>query len=188
QLVFAGNGWFVKSKNIDAYKGVDPAGRIAVIFGNPNTQARGVTRADYGKQGEEYMNPSDYARSKGVVGLIYVADSQYFSNWQRNRQRIERGSAVVVKFQTQTPATPLPSIVITPETANTLFDGETQTASVILNASSGSTAATPPAPFLLRDQKKITMNVASTTETVPTQNVVAVWEGSDPVLKAEYVA
>ena len=32
------------------------------------------------------------------------------------------------------------------------------------------------------------MNVANNTETVPTQNVVAVWEGSDPVLKAEYVA
>jgi Zn-dependent M28 family amino/carboxypeptidase len=32
------------------------------------------------------------------------------------------------------------------------------------------------------------MNVASNSETVPTQNVVAVWEGSDPVLKAEYVA
>ena len=32
------------------------------------------------------------------------------------------------------------------------------------------------------------MNVANNTETVPTQNVVAVWEGSDPVLKTEYVA
>ena len=64
---------------------------------------RGVTRADFGKQGEEYMNPSDYARSKGVVGLIYVPDFQYLANWQRNRQRImERGSTVVAKFQTQT--------------------------------------------------------------------------------------
>src|SRR5215216_1687836 len=36
QLVFAGTGWFVKSKDIDAYKGVDPTGKIAVIFGTPN--------------------------------------------------------------------------------------------------------------------------------------------------------
>src|SRR5262245_54417681 len=35
QLVFAGNGWFVKSKEIDAYKGIDPAGKIAVLFGSP---------------------------------------------------------------------------------------------------------------------------------------------------------
>src|SRR5215813_2731972 len=116
QLVFAGNGWFVKSKDIDAYKGIDPAGRIAVIFGTPNMSPRGVTRADYGKPGEEFMNPSDYARSKGVIGLIYVPDFQYFANWQRNRQRImERGSTVVAKFQTQAAAAAsLPSIVISP--------------------------------------------------------------------------
>src|SRR6266550_8020328 len=31
-LVFAGNGWFVKSKNIDAYKGIDARGKIAIIM------------------------------------------------------------------------------------------------------------------------------------------------------------
>lgn len=188
QLVFAGNGWFVKSKGIDAYKGVDPAGRIAVIFGNPNTQPRGVTRADYGKQGEEYMNPSDYARSKGVAGLIYVPDAQYLNNWRLRQRFVERGSTVVAKFQSQTATTPLPSIVITHDAANTILAGETQTAAATLNASNGSLPATLPESFLLSDQKKITMNVVNTTETIPTQNVVAVWEGSDPVLKAEYVA
>jgi len=188
QLVFAGNGWFVKSKQMDAYKGIDPAGRIAVVFGTPNSPPRGVSRADFGKQGEEFMNPSDYARSKGVVGLIYVPDFQYLANWQRNRRQLmERGSTVVAKFQTQSTA-PLPSIVISPEIANVLFAGERQSASGIFNASYGSTGTTLPASFLMMDQKKITMNVASNTETVPTQNVVAVWEGSDPVLKAEYVA
>jgi len=189
QLVFAGNGWFIKSKDIDAYKGVDPAGRIAVIFGTPNMSPRGIARADFGKPGEDYMNPSDYARSKGVVGLIYVPDFQYFANWQRNRQRImERGSTVVAKFQPQTASTTVPSIVISPETANLLFTGERQTASGIFNASYNSTGTALPASFLISDQKKITMSVANNTEIVPTQNVVAVWEGSDPVLKAEYVA
>ena len=188
QLVFAGTGWFVKSKQIDAYKGVDPAGRIAVIFGTPNVSPRGVARAEFGKQGEDFMNPSDYARSKGVVGLIYVPDFQYLANWQRNRQRVmERGSTVVAKFQTQT-TPPLPSIVISPETANMIFAGERQTASGIFNTSYSSTPSSLPASFLISDQKKITMSVANDTETVPTQNVVAVWEGSDPLLKAEYVA
>jgi hypothetical protein len=190
QLVFAGSGWFVKSKDIDSYKGIDPKGRIAVIFGSPSTNAypRGVSRADLGKVGEDFMNPSDYARSKGVVGLIYVPDFQYLANWQRNRQRItERGLTVVSKLQTQT-ATPQPSIVISPEIANVLFVGERQTASSIFNASYNSTGGTLPASFLITDQKKITMTVANNVETVSTQNVVAVWEGSDPVLKAEYVA
>ncbi|HEY0367837.1 MAG TPA: M20/M25/M40 family metallo-hydrolase, partial [Pyrinomonadaceae bacterium] len=188
QLVFAGTGWLVKSKDIDAYKGVDPAGRIAVIFGTPNMPPRGITRADFGKTGEDSMNPNDYARSKGVAGLIYVPDFQYLANWQRNRQRLmERGSTVVAKFQTQT-ATPLPSIVISPEMANAIFAGERQSASGIFSASYNSTGTAVPASFLMSDQKKIAMSVVSNTETIPTQNVVAVWEGSDPVLKAEYVA
>lgn len=185
QLVFAGSGWFVKSKEIDAYKGIDPAGRIAVVVGTPNMAPRGVTRADFGKPGEDFMNPSEYARSKGVVGLIYVPDFQYLANWQRNRQRLmERGSTVVAKFQTQT-TSPLPSIVISPEAANALFVGEQQSATAVFNTSSESS---PPAPFLMSAQKKVSMNVANNVETIPTQNVVAVWEGSDPTLKAEYVA
>jgi hypothetical protein len=182
-LVFAGNGWFVKSKNIDAYKDIDPKGRIAVIFGTPNMQPRGISRSDYGKQGEDYMNATDYARSKGVIGLIYVADLQYVANWQRNRQRVERGAIGVVKFQQNQPAPALPSIIVSPEMANSLFVGEQRAAGIF--------TAPPenlPAPFLMNESKTVSFNLASNTEIVSTQNVVAVWEGSDPVLKSEYVA
>jgi hypothetical protein len=185
QIVFAGSGWFIKSKEIDAYKGIDPAGKIAVVFGAPNTFPRGVTRSELGKQGEDSMSPIEYARRKGVAGLIYVPDFQYLANWQRNRQRLlERGSTVVARFQTQT-AAPLPSIVISPEMANVIFAGERQSASMLFNASYG---AGQPTSFAMNEQKRITLNVANNTETIPTQNVVAVWEGSDAVLKNEYVA
>jgi Zn-dependent M28 family amino/carboxypeptidase len=184
-LVFAGNGWFVKAKEIDAYKDINPAGKIAVIFGTPNSRPRGISGADLGKQGEDSMNPVDYARQKGVVGLIYVPDFQYLANWQRTRLRIvERGSTVVAKFQPQNVA-PLPSIVVSPEIANALFAGERQSASGIFNASYGTNL---PTPFAMSEQKKISLSLAQNTETVPTQNVVAVWEGGDPVLKSQYVA
>lgn len=184
-LVFAGSGWFIKSKDIDAYKGIDPTGKIAVIFGTPNSPPRGVTRADFGRPGEGFMNPGDYARSKGVVGLIYVADLQYLANWQRNRQRLmERGAIGVVKFQNPTTTQALPTIVVSPEMANSLLVGERQSQGIFNASVDGSL----PAPFLMNDSKKVSLNIASSSETIPTQNVVAVWEGGDPVLKSEYVA
>lgn len=185
QLVFAGNGWFMKSKQFDAYKDINPAGRIAVIFAIPGALPRGASRADLsGKSGEDFMNPVEYARSKGVTGLIWVADSQYPANFMRNRQRLlERGSVSVAKFQPATTTPSVPSIVISMDAAKALFEGEKDAESIL---SSG--GANLPAPFLMNDQKKMMLNVASNTETVPTQNVVAVWEGGDPALKSEYVA
>ena len=185
QLVFAGNGWFLKSKQMDAYSGVDASGKIAVVVGTPNSPPRGVVRADFGKQGEDFLNASDYARKVGAVGIIYIPDFQYLANWERNRQRImERGTTVVAKFQTQTSA-PLPSIVVSPEVANSIFLGETQSAVGIFNASYGQSL---PASFALNPTKTMTLSLTSKSEIVPTQNVVAIWEGSDPVLKDEYVA
>ncbi|HEY6805095.1 MAG TPA: M20/M25/M40 family metallo-hydrolase [Pyrinomonadaceae bacterium] len=185
QLVFAGNGWLVKSKGIDAYKGIDATGKIAVVFGAPSLTLRGTTRAELGKPGEDYMTPSDYARKVGAVGLIYIPDYQYLANWERNRQRLmERGTTVVAKFQAQT-TPPLPSIVVSPEVANSIFIGEASTATAIFNASY---TATLPAPFVLNASKKMSVNISARTEDIPTQNVVGIWEGSDPVLKSEYVA
>ena len=191
QLVYAGSGWFVKSKDLDSYKGIDANGKIAVIFGTPGFRApalpRGVTRADLGKAGEDSMTPTEYARKVGVVGIIYVADYQYLSTWEQTRQRLmDRGTTVVAKFQTPT-TEPLPSIVVTPEVASSIFVGErTTTAAMIFNALS-SGAALPPS-FVLNAGKVANINLSPLVETIPTQNVVGIWEGSDPVLKDEFVA
>ena len=185
-LVFAGSGWLVKSKDLDPYKGIDPTGRIAIIFGTPNQSPRGISRQELGKIGQDSIAPIEYARQKGVAGIIYVPDPMYVANWPRIRVRVmERGATYVAKFQTQQPPPSLPSVVVSPEVVNTLFTGEREPGSTILNATS---AATLPAPFALNDDKKVTLSAGNTTETIPTQNVVAIWEGSDPKLKEEYVA
>jgi Zn-dependent M28 family amino/carboxypeptidase len=186
-LVFAGSGWLVKSKGLDAYKGIDPAGKIAIIFATPNQSPRGVSRQELGKIGEDSIAPIEYARQKGVVGIIYVPDPMYVANWPRIRVRVmERGATYVARFQTQQQAPPsLPSVVVSPDVVNSLFSGEREQGSSILNATS---AATLPAPFALSDDKKVMLSAGNTTETIPTQNVVAIWEGSDPKLKEEYVA
>jgi Zn-dependent M28 family amino/carboxypeptidase len=188
-LVFAGNGWFVKSKNIDAYKDIDAKGKIAVIFVSPNAPPRGVRFSDLrGKQGDEWMNSADYARKQGVAGLVYVPDFQYLANWDRNRQRtMERGVTVVEKF-TQQNGPAVPAIIASPKLANAIFQGEKQTATQLFEQSYGGTSEALPAAFALSTEKKLSLNVALKNETLSTQNVVGIWEGSDPVLKDEYVA
>ncbi len=187
-LVFAGNGWYVKSKNIDSYKNIDATGKIAVIFATPNSNPRNVRFGDLGKSGDDYMNPADNARKHGAVGLIYVPDFQYLANWERNRQRtMERGATLVEKFMT-TAGTSLPTIVISPKIANVLFLGERQTAPTIFEKFYGGNSEDQTEPFVMSSEKNLKLKISVKNETLGTQNVVGVWEGSDPVLKDEYVA
>ena len=186
QLVFAGSGWFVKSKNIDSYKGIDAKGKIAIVFAPIEGPPRGVTRADIsGKRGEDWMGPAEYAFKQGALGIVIVPDFQYLANWESNeiRQR-ERVATTVEKFQTAS-SSQSSGIVVTPRIANLLFQGEKQTATQIYEAAFG---GQPLEPFVLSAQKRLSINIRLKPQVATTQNVVAVFEGSDPVLKNEYVA
>jgi len=186
QMVFAGNGWLVKSKNIDAYKGIDAKGKIAVIFGPPSGTPPGIRNSDLtGKRGEDWMNAAEYAQKQGVAGIVIVPDFQYLANWDRNRARMaERGITRVDKFQAPVGAL-IPQLVISPRVANVLFQGERQNAQSIFESVY---AGQSPEPFALNPDKKLSAVVKIKSEPATTQNVVAVFAGSDPVLKNEYVA
>jgi Zn-dependent M28 family amino/carboxypeptidase len=69
--------------------------------------------------------------------------------------------------------------------ANALFEGEKFDAATLV--SKNEKGESVPA-FELNSSKKVTVTIAIKAERPMTQNVVAVWEGGDPVLKNEYVA
>jgi Zn-dependent M28 family amino/carboxypeptidase len=185
-LVFAGNGWFFKAKNVDGYKDIDAKGKIAVIFTPPDGLPRGFSPTDLGgKRGEDWIDPTEYARKQGAVGLIIVPGFQFLANWQRNFNRMTEGGATSVeKFQAATPAA-LPTIIASPRLANLLFQSERQNATTLFETTSGNTL---PAAFALNPEKKISMKIVGKHNELSTQNVVAIFEGSDPLLKDEYVA
>jgi len=185
-LVFAGNGWFIKSKNVDAYKGLDAKGKIAIIFSPPEGLPRGISRSDLaGKRGEDWMDPAEYARKQGVIGIVIVPDFQYLANWSRNYARIaDRGNPTVQKFQAAA-GPPIPGFIASPRVSNILFQAEKQNATSIFEATYGGQS---PEPFALNPEKKLSITVKNKSDALSTQNVVAVFEGSDPVLKEEYVA
>jgi Zn-dependent M28 family amino/carboxypeptidase len=183
-LVYVGHGWVVKAKNINAYQGIDVAGKIMIVAGSGFP--RGVTPNDLsGKQGEDWERPGDYAQKHGAKGVIMVPSFPTLTNWEQGRQNaVERGSVSVEKFQRPGTAQ-VPTITVSARMLNALFQRERQNAAMIFNRGA---AGEPVEAFDLNPDKKVSFTVTVKSESVFTQNVVAVLEGSDPVLKNEYVA
>lgn len=186
-LVYAGHGWFIKSKNIDAYQGVEVKDKIVVINVTDGFP-KGVTPQDLrtGKQGVDWADPPTYAQMRGAKGIVGIASPQFVQRWEGMRQRLqERAPATVEKFQAVAGPTPIPRLVISPKMAAALMAGEKQTLEAIMT---GLAANEPVASFDFNPAKQMSFTVAVKNERPMTQNIVAVWEGGDPVLKHEYVA
>lgn len=174
-MVYATHGWVIKSKNIDAYQGIDVKGKIVVVTsGFP----QGVTFNDLSQagRGKDWFEPTLAAKTNGAVGVIVIASQQTTNNWERTRSQQERERFVLP--QASNNETVLPSITISTQAAPKLFEGETK--NPLSDKSVGA--------FELNADKKISISVANSVSTTYTQNVVAVLEGSDPKLRSEYVA
>lgn len=180
-LVFAGTGWVVKAKNLDSYQGVDVKDKIIVVVGTGFP--RGIARGDLaGVMGTDWSSPTVYAQQHRAKGVLIIPDANALLTWEQLKARsLQPPRSVIEKFSTQPSTPPVPSIVMSMKMATALLDGEKVTAVSVANA--------PEVPaFDLSSSKNVTITVAVKTERPTTQNVVAVWEGGDPVLKNEYVA
>ena len=187
-LVFAGNGWVIKSKNLNPYEGVDVKGKIIVVMGQPFPGfPRGVTRADLaGRQGTDWSSPTNYAQQHGAKGVLVIADPQTLQNWEQLRARAAQGGRLTVeKFTTQQSAPTVSNVLMSMNMANALLKGEKLDAAALASKLSAGEALPT---FELSSGKNVKINITVKNERPMTQNVVAVWEGSDPNLKNEYVA
>src|SRR5258706_4993406 len=132
-LVYVGHGWVVKSKNIDAYKGIDVKDKIVVVFGEGMPQ--GITRADLtGKMGEDWISPALYAQQHGAKGVLAIADYGMLLRWDQTRQRLSGGPPPrpqVEKFMAQAgPAVPVDWLA--PQIATAVFQGRKCSASSLV--------------------------------------------------------
>lgn len=181
QLVFVGHGWVIKSKNINAYEGIDVKDKILVVsIGLP----KGVQQGDLtGKLGEDYESVYSYAAKHGAKGIVNIPRSVQLTSWDASTRQAFSGGRVML--ETGKTDDSLPEIVASAKLVNAIFQGEAiDGAEVLKQADSRDLAAS----FALKADKKITIDVKGNVETLPTQNVVAIWEGSDPTLKEEYLA
>ena len=188
-LVFAGYGWVIKSKNVNPYEGIDVKDKIIVVMGQPFPGLpRGVTRAELaGRQGVDWSSPANYAQQHGAKGVLVIPDPQTLQSWEQIRARASQGGRLVVeKFATtQQNAPAVSNVLMSMDMTTALLKGEKFDATTLVNKSNAGEALPS---FELSSGKNVTVNVTVKNERPMTQNVVAVWEGSDPKLKNEYVA
>jgi Zn-dependent M28 family amino/carboxypeptidase len=181
-LVFGGTGWMHKAKGIDALAGVDVKGKIVILYGgnSPNGLPAGLTFADLqqGKQGVDWATPVANAAMKGAIGIINIASPRIQANWARSSQG--GGGGVQIENLRDTPAgaqATLPVVTINQNVVKTLFEGES--ANPLTNADAKA--------FALQGSKTANFTIKGKVTKIPTQNVVGMIEGSDPVLKKEMI-
>jgi Zn-dependent M28 family amino/carboxypeptidase len=188
KIVYAGNGWMIKSKNLNPYAGIDVKGKIIAVFGEGQLGGRslvplpaGVTQADLtGTRGTDWADAVSYARDNGAAGVMVLSSNFLNDNWSAVTANFGRSRTVVDKLTPATPAdqsgTPLPTVFIASrKLTNAIFAGESA------NPLAGATNS-------FDVSKDFSVSISVKPEIVWTQNVVALWEGSDPVLKNEMVA
>ncbi len=180
-IVYAGHGWVIKSKNINAYQNIDVKDKIVVVA---NSLPKGVTFNDLqGKMGEDWSSPGIYGSANGARAVIAIGSFGNLANWKGSRwNQTEKGD---LEFKAPSFQVKIPTITATPRLINAIFQGEKSSAGNIFTKAVQQDFVEP---FDLSSNKKISLNVAVKSDTVYTQNVIGVLEGSDPVLKNEYVA
>ncbi len=179
-VVFGKDGWMVKSKGIDAFAGVDVKDKIVVLSSSGFSQSTiiprpsGVTNEDLkGVAGVDWANPMTYAKKNGASAVVVIAPPQLQGMWPRLRNFLGRGSLYVDKLRESNSGGDLPTFLVSEKVASAIFNGE---------------AADRTSATAFETKKNAKASAATKIEKLMTQNVVGIWEGSDPVLKNEMVA
>ncbi|MDP1677297.1 MAG: M28 family peptidase [Bacteroidota bacterium] len=182
-LVYVGHGYILKEKNIDPYEGISVKGKIMVVLGG---FPQGTSRGDFrGKIGIEYDSPANYAKTNGALGIITIPSARVLGEWEKTKNNVvEKGDLSVPAFIKPDAPPAVPSINASAKLIDALFSGEEIGVTSMSNRSSADSVL----PFALSSEKKVTISVAVKTDTLFTQNVAAILEGSDKKLKEEYVA
>lgn len=181
-LVYVKNGYILQDKNINPYTGIDVKGKIMVILGG---YPQGVKISEFkGKKGVDYDTPTNYAKNSGAVGIIALPSKNGLARWEKNQSQYVDEGEVSVAYFLDKEKQEVVVVSASQAMAGSLLAGEGAPVSMLLDPASADSVA----PFEFSAKKKVSLGISTTIDTLMTQNVVAVLEGSDAQLKKEYVA
>ncbi len=182
QLVYVGHGLMVKAKNVNAYVGLDVKDKIVVVA--DGAFPKGVQPGDLkGKLGEDYDTAANYARTHGAKGLLQVPNPTVLGRWEMLARSANGGGRVTIGGAQDQNG--LPAVLASAKLLTAIFQGEATDGAAILKQAATNEFT---AGFALSADKQLSLSIVGKVEALPTQNVVALWEGSDPTLKNEYIA
>ncbi|MDE3198689.1 MAG: M28 family peptidase [Acidobacteriota bacterium] len=200
-MVFAGNGYTIEKQHVDPWASIDAKGKIAVVAGLPPELAAqqnagrgggGRGQNPLGENCKDYMTPEEAAAKAGALAVVTIANFQELSNRANpngapggGRGPSLNGPNYRVPKLASTAACPsVPAVTATLGMTNAIFQGEkTSAQQIFYGAGSGAKQE----PFELRERKKISLKIAAREEKSHGENVIGILEGSDPVLKDEYI-
>jgi hypothetical protein len=181
-LVYVGHGWVIPDKGIDPYAGVDVRGKIVVTHG-PRAMPKDVTLQQFGRVTVGASNVVAEAARRGAAAVLMIPQTSAQPGWW---QQLHGQNVVRKELDPWVPsayaAAQVTSALLSRAAVDGLMTGERYTADQIVARGD---ALDYPASFEF--SKRVSFNIPSTTIVHRPYNVVALVEGTDPVLKNEYI-
>ncbi|MGH9417593.1 MAG: M28 family peptidase [Terriglobales bacterium] len=200
-VVFAGNGYVIGDQN--PYQNLDVRGKVVVVGGEPDALTKyqaAMQAARFGRggassaapvnpMGPNDMTPQQYAAKNGALALITIPTYPQLSAMAAPGAGALRFGAngpnyQVTKFMAaQDPS--VPQLTAGMDLLDALFQGERLSAAQVFAGAAANSDALP--SFALSAGKTLSATIAVTTTHNHGEDVIGILEGSDPVLKNEYV-
>jgi len=181
-VVYVGHGWHAPARGVDAWSGVDVRGKLVLAHG-PRAMPKGITITQIGRVSVNASSVLAEAKARGAVGVLFLTASDPKADWtaMASANLIRREIEPVVPSAYAAP--PITSLLLARPAIDALLAGDHIDAATLI--ARGETREYP-RPFQLARRVRVHVPLASVATDRPF-NVVASIDGSDPVLKQQYV-
>lgn len=180
-VVYVGHGWAVPDKGIDPYAGVDVKGKLVVAHG-PRSLPPGVEIRQVGRVTPGASSVVTEAARRGAAAVIFIPQASALESWTQARGQNLTRRELVPSVPSAYAAAPATAVLVSRAATDALFAGEAVPGEQLL-----ARAESRDYPGSFQLARRVTLNVAASTTVHRPYNVVALVEGSDPVLKEEYI-
>ena len=179
EMVFVGHGLVIPEADIDDFRGLDVRGKVAVyLLGVPPT-----VPALLAAQAQSAVERAEVLRKAGAIGFVSIQNPRTMDKpWARQARSRGGASLDLADPETDDARGLKLAFYLNPERADQLLEGGGHPFTTILDDAQ---AGRPLPHFAI--PAKVRARVACERSRLESQNVLAIYPGSDPALKGEAV-